>query len=253
MLRVVLDPGHGGTDPGAVGDHGLLEKDVVLAVALICKEVFAQDPAVECILTRDTDTFITLSNRTKIANGANADVFVSIHCNGFHKSTARGFESFRLSGNPATGPSGRLQEALHKRLAALFTGMGSPDRGVKEASFQVLRQTQAPAVLLELGFVTNPYDAVLLRDSRFLDRLAWAICSGIRAYANWLTSRPTPRPAPPPDPTPLKTITSPATGVLYRVIVDAKQTGAYSNPAGLAREVQKAVEAGASKITIEKV
>jgi N-acetylmuramoyl-L-alanine amidase len=172
---VVLDPGHGGRDPGAVGIGGLQEKTIVLPVTLRVAEIL-RDRGVQVILTRPDDRSLDLEPRVQIANRANATIFVSIHANAISMSRpdVNGVETYFYS------ESGRrLAETLH---ASILPASGMRDRGVKQARFYVLRNTAMPASLLEIGFVTGREDAPLLSDPVWRERMAQAIADGIVRY-----------------------------------------------------------------------
>lgn len=153
---VVIDPGHGGTDSGAIGINGIREKDVVFSIAMeilrLNREMFGD--SLEIYSTRYTDTLISLGNRTKIANTLKADAFISVHCNRAIRREAHGIEVYIKQGNEHSA-----------RLAGLFiTGLdkklGFKNRGIKFGDFQVLRETgHFPTVLLELGFLSNIREA----------------------------------------------------------------------------------------------
>lgn len=175
-ILVVLDPGHGGRDPGAVGIGGLRETDIVLEVGLRVAELLRIQGA-DVILTRQDEREIDLEPRVSAANRANADLFVSIHANAISMSRpdVNGVETYFYASPAAEALASNLQESL---LEA--TGMNS--RGVKEARFYVLRRTTMPAALVELGFVTGAEDAPRLADPAFRELLAQALTRGILQY-----------------------------------------------------------------------
>ena len=149
---VIIDPGHGGSDTGAIGINGLKEKEVVLQIA---KEVIRLDhelfnEALEIYLTRYSDTLISLGDRTKLAKAVKADVFISIHCNQAVRKAAQGVEVY-------VKQSETQSEYLAEQFATgLNEKLGFKNRGVKYGNFQVLRETtHCPSVLLELGFLSN--------------------------------------------------------------------------------------------------
>ncbi|MEQ3676075.1 MAG: N-acetylmuramoyl-L-alanine amidase [Dokdonia sp.] len=154
--RIVIDVGHGGKDFGAIGINGIQEKDVVFDIAnAILKLNNNLEKPLDIYLTRYNDTLISLSDRTKLAKGLKADLFVSLHCNHSDNPDARGIEVYVANAitkysDDATWLSFQLQDDLNKRL-------GFESRGVKFANFQVLRETvdYFPSVLLELGFLSN--------------------------------------------------------------------------------------------------
>lgn len=174
---ITLDPGHGGTDPGAVA-NGLREKDINLDVS---KRVEAKLKAkgIKVYMTRSTDVFHTLGARVDkgVASGSNA--FVSIHTNAATPA-ASGSETFYSAsvGNDSKQLATFIQNRLYK-------AMDHPNRGVKNYGFQVIRTNPLPAALVELGFVTNQYDAAKLASGTYKDRAASAIAAGIEDYYNW--------------------------------------------------------------------
>lgn len=176
---IVIDPGHGGTDSGAVG-FGFYEKTAVLDTALKVKELLKQTPF-DVQLTREKDVFITLNNRTAFANNLNADIFVSIHANAAG-SSASGTETYYYSAaatNTRIAESKKLASAIQKRLIEAWN---LKDRGVKGDNFAVIRQTNMPAVLAELGFITNASDNAKLKSPEWRQKAADAIYLGILDY-----------------------------------------------------------------------
>jgi len=171
-MKFMIDPGHGGKDPGAVA-NGLREKDLTLTLALRIGELLMRRGA-EVYFTRATDVFVELSERARMANVAGVDYFLSIHINAGGGS---GFESYTYTGTG--GATVEYQNVIHRNVAPVFTATGMPDRGQKQANFAVLRETKMPAILLEYGFIDHPRDAALLRDSAFLDRLAQVTADGV--------------------------------------------------------------------------
>lgn len=149
---ICIDPGHGGKDSGAARE-GIKEKDIALHIAKIASHLIFKSS----ILTRNSDTFLSPERRVRIANQSRAKFFISIHCNSVKKPRAKGFETWYCKGSK-----------IGKHLANLFQERlciwGSADRGVKEAYGKdkkrifVLKYTKMPAVLLELGFLSNPFD-----------------------------------------------------------------------------------------------
>ncbi len=171
---VVVDPGHGGRDPGAMGIR-LKEKDINLAVALRLQRVLL-DAGVFVVLTRDDDRWISLEERAALANQMKARIFVSIHCNGAASPLAQGTETYHF---PTSLEGKKLAESIHSRLVSL---LGRRDRGIKTANFAVLRETTMPAVLVELAFITNREEEELLGTDIFQQRAALAIREGISRY-----------------------------------------------------------------------
>ncbi|MBD2463225.1 N-acetylmuramoyl-L-alanine amidase [Oscillatoria sp. FACHB-1407] len=174
-IVVVIDPGHGGPDPGAIGIGGLREVDIVLPISLQVASLLEQQ-GVQVVLTRREDRDLDLAPRVQIAERANADLFVSIHANAISMSRpdVNGLETYYYSPQ-----GGRLAQVIHNTLVR-ETGMN--DRGVRRARFYVIRNTSMPAVLIETGFVTGAQDARLLRDPNFRSQMAVAIARGILQY-----------------------------------------------------------------------
>lgn len=178
-FRVVIDPGHGGPDPGAVGIGGLRETDVVLDVSLQVARLL-QARGVQVLLTRTTEVDVDLPPRVALANSNGADVFVSLHANALSmdRPDVNGVETFFFEG----GRSRDLAEALQRQLMAISPG--TPDRGARPGRFFVIRRTVMPSALAEMGFVTGQIDAPRLADPDFRRRLAVAVTSGILNYLN---------------------------------------------------------------------
>lgn len=174
-MYVIIDPGHGGKDGGAVG-LGLSEKNVVLDLALRMNQKFGEYENVTVSLTRWGDRYLSLSERATFANQRNADLFLSMHNNAASPS-AHGFESFIYE--KAGSVTARYQREIHQRVMAYLSRYQIRDRGQKRANFAVLRETRMPAILLENLFISNEKENQLLRDKTFLDGLAEAIVEGV--------------------------------------------------------------------------
>ena len=219
--RVVLDPGHGGHDAGTHGPSGLTEKDLVLDVSQRLAGLIEDRMGSEVLLTRSDDTYVSLEGRTKIANEAKADLFLSIHANSSPVKSVTGVETYYLNfttsrsaldvasrENAATGSSiFDLKDVLEKialrdkidesrefasRLqTSLFTltkaSASTKNRGVKKAPFVVLIGAQMPSVLAEIGFLTNASDEALMRKTEHRQKIAEALYKGIAAYAETLS------------------------------------------------------------------
>ncbi len=170
---VCVDPGHGGYDPGAVGY--VVEKHVNLEVALKLKRLLEADGA-RVVMTRSGDYYVSLAERAYIANAAGCDIFVSIHANAAYSRAARGFEVYHY---PGSYWGSRLASLVYQEVLDMVPVDG---RGVKSAKFYVLRHTRMPAILVELGFVTNPYDAMLLASEESQWAYALGILYGIQRY-----------------------------------------------------------------------
>lgn len=174
QILVVLDPGHGGNDPGAVGIGGLNEVDIVDPVADQVAALLEAN-GVSVVLTRTENIEVDLPPRVDLANRLDANLFVSIHANAIDISRpeVNGIETYYYSSGE------QLAEMIHE---SVIDATGGPDRGVRTARFYVLRNTDMPAVLLELGFVTGEYDAERLSDPEYREILAQAIARGILQY-----------------------------------------------------------------------
>ncbi len=171
---VVLDPGHGGHDPGGIPGQRVVEKRAALDVALRVKARL-KAAGHRVIMTRSTDEFVELSQRVAISNGTpSSAVFVSIHFNSAPNSDAHGIETYHFSGR-----STRLAEAIHQRVVA---ATGEEDRGVRKARFYVLRYNRRTAVLAELGFLTNAREGGrVARSPGYCQKLADAVAGGVLA------------------------------------------------------------------------
>ena len=222
IKRIVIDPGHGGHDTGTISASGMREKDLVLDVGRRLRAFIKNNyPDVEVIMTRDTDRFVALEERTAIANSRRADLFISVHANASPSRAASGVETFFLS--PDRAPAEDLQAAAREnaRLASdktgekpepmfasvtvgnrvaesrelaryiqagLVRGIGaqSPrtamNRGVKHAPFVVLLGAAMPSVLAEVSFLSNPKDDALLQTGQFRERIAASLFAGLNAY-----------------------------------------------------------------------
>jgi len=194
MSIIVLDPGHGGSDPGAV-NGARQEKNDNLRLGLALRQRL-QSPGNRVIMTRSADVFVPLAERSDISNRANADIFVSLHRNAFTNTTANGAETWLQNGVPAR--TAAIARSVHSEIVA--AGVQS-DRGVRSGNFVILRNTKAPAILTELGFLTNARDNQLF-DRRF-DAYADAIARGILLSLEQQSPQPLPPQPPPPPPQPV--------------------------------------------------
>ncbi|MFB2938115.1 N-acetylmuramoyl-L-alanine amidase [Aerosakkonemataceae cyanobacterium BLCC-F154] len=173
---VVIDPGHGGKDPGAIGIGGLREVDVVLPIGLQVARLLEQQ-GVQVVLTRNADYFVELPGRTAMANRANADIFVSIHANAVaNRPDVSGLETYYLSSGLT------LARFIHN---SILQSINVPDRGVRRARFYVLRHSAMPAVLVETGFVTGLEDSAKLATPAYQSQMAEAIARGILQYLQY--------------------------------------------------------------------
>ncbi|WP_339310266.1 N-acetylmuramoyl-L-alanine amidase [Paenibacillus sp. FSL M7-0896] len=176
VYKVVVDPGHGGEDPGAVSVSGRLEKDFNLSLSEQIAARVEQDPQLEILLTRTGDAFISSQElfRPQFANNLAADLFISIHGNTYEEASASGTETFYYHEESLA-----WAETIHKHV---IQATGLKDRGVKKGNYFVLRDTVMPSVLLELGYLTNPGDEAKMWTSGFQESVSSAVVDGIREY-----------------------------------------------------------------------
>lgn len=172
---IVIDPGHGGSDPGTIGHGGTFEKDVIMAIAQQVVRLL-RDAGATVLMTREDDVRIDLYVRAEMANRAGADVFVSIHLNAFTNPELAGTETYY---HPSSQAGYRLALALHQ---ALIAELGRPNRGIRSADFVVLRETAMPAALLEILYLSNPEEEKLINDPAVQQRVAKAIVEGLANY-----------------------------------------------------------------------
>jgi N-acetylmuramoyl-L-alanine amidase len=225
VSRIVLDPGHGGHDPGVNGS-GINESELVLDVALKLKKLLQNTPGIEVVMTRDTDVFIPLEQRTAIANREGADLFLSIHANASRNTKARGVETYFLNfaANPEAeavaarenSTSGQTMHrlpdivraiALNNKIdesrdfaamvqKSMVKGLSSrnrelQDRGVKQAPFVVLIGAGMPSVLAEISFVSNKQEGALLKTAAYRQQIAEALFDAVQKYQKSLKARTT--------------------------------------------------------------
>ena len=174
-IKIVLDGGHGGHDPGAVG-HGLREKDLTLTIVRHIGRLLSEYEGVEIIYTRTDDRFIGLSERAAIANKAKADFFLSVHINASGSGKGTGFESFIFNGN-VSNATVAYQNVIHQEIMKAIGNV--QDRGKKRANYAVLRETNMPALLTENLFIDNSSDAAKLKSGQFLQQIAYGHVQGI--------------------------------------------------------------------------
>ena len=221
IRRIVVDPGHGGHDPGAVGPSGLQEKDVVLAIGLKLRELLRDELGMDVVMTRSSDVFIPLEERTAIANKVNADLFLSVHANAAPNRNAAGIETyylnlaktekaaqlaakengtslekvsvlqailFDLMANYKLNDSAHLadevQKALFKKAHSHFADI--KNLGVKQGPFYVLVGATMPSILVETAFLSNAQEEARLNDPAYRDLAAEGILDGVRAYISSL-------------------------------------------------------------------
>ncbi|GJI88506.1 N-acetylmuramoyl-L-alanine amidase [Rugamonas sp. R1(2021)] len=221
MLTVVLDPGHGGEDPGASGKNGSREKDIVLAIAKRLKGKIEEFPNMRVMLTRDGDYFVPLGTRVEKARKVQADLFVSIHADAFVQASARGSSVFVLSEKGASSTAARwladkenLADTIggvnvknhDKQLASVLFDLSTTAQindslklgksvlgeigginrlhkgSVEQAGFAVLKAPDIPSILIETAFISNPEEEAKLLDDGYQNQMADAIVKGIRRY-----------------------------------------------------------------------
>ncbi len=220
--RIVIDAGHGGHDTGTIGPNGLLEKNLVLDVALRLGKLLKGKMGADVIYTRDDDTFIPLETRTAIANQQQADLFISVHANSSQDPSARGVETYYLNFNPspdalevAARENAVSEKSVHelgdlvKKIAlkekvdesrefaadvqySLYQGLAGKEktlrnRGVKKAPFIVLIGANMPSILAEISFVSNPGDERRLQTPEYRQRIAESLYKGVSRYINGLS------------------------------------------------------------------
>jgi N-acetylmuramoyl-L-alanine amidase len=221
IRRIVVDPGHGGHDPGAVGPNGIQEKDVVLAIGLKLRELLKDELGVDVVMTRSTDVFIPLEERTAIANKVGADLFLSVHANAALSRSAAGIETyylnlaktdkvaqlaakengtslekvsvlqailFDLMANYKLNDSAHLadevQRALHKKIRTRHSDV--KNLGVKQGPFYVLVGASMPSILVETAFLSNAAEESRLKDPAYQEMTANGILEGVRSYISSL-------------------------------------------------------------------
>lgn len=189
MVKIFIDPGHGGKDPGAAS-NGIKEKDIVLDV---CKRIAAGLKTykdVDVIISRTTDVYLSLDERTRKANQADADVLVSVHCNSATSNAAKGFEIYVYPGSGAATVA--LQNVMHNEI---MKAMGSTifDRGKKQKNLHMLRESKMKAVLTENLFISNTADAKMLASADFRQKIAQGHINGLERFLGLKkTSQPPP-------------------------------------------------------------
>lgn len=194
---IVIDPGHGGPDPGAVGPTGLREKDVALAISLLLADKLKQS-GIQGQLTRRTDQGISLEERVYLINSFEAQLFVSIHCNSYSSPQANGVEIW----HSYRGDYGSIYHREAKRIAAivqeqLVQGTGLRNRGIKYRLvdntgspiygfdyYFLHRKARCPGLIVELGFISNPAEEALLADPSFQEKAAVSIMEGLATALN---------------------------------------------------------------------
>ena len=185
---IVIDPGHGGNDAGAIGPTGVMEKSVTLKVALELRKLLEAEGAT-VIMTRETDSTVSskgaaasdieeLGARCEVANRIGADIFISIHADSFTRPEARGTTGYYYS-KSTTGRGQKLADCIRRNLVEQ---LGTPSRGTQPCNFYVVRHTDMPATLIELGFISNKDEEKLLDSKEGVQKAAQGILDGIEDY-----------------------------------------------------------------------
>jgi len=178
MKTIILSAGHGGRDPGAVG-NGVRESEAVLQVCLYCRDYLNRHyEGHKLVLPRTTDKFVSLPARRDIARDAGADLYVSIHMNSFNNPAANGFETFTHSG-PLYETTLTYQKVIHETVYSYMQTLGIRDRGRKRADHYVTRVMPCPTVLIEYLFISNPREAELAKNSAKLAGMGQATAEGV--------------------------------------------------------------------------
>ncbi len=175
---VVIDPGHGGKDPGAIGVGDVCEKRVTIAIAQMVYLKALEHPKLRVVLSRRNDEYVPPADRVFVANRLGADIYVSIHANAFSSANVSGIETLVYESEGRESASYRLAEILQQHLVAQT---GAKDRGVRRAPL-FIRQAQMPATLVEVGFLTNHLEAKRLQNLSYQSRIAGAILDAILEF-----------------------------------------------------------------------
>ncbi len=178
-MKIGIDPGHGGRDPGAIGPTRLYEKDVTLGISLELGRLL-KEAGLEPVLTRADDRVVELVTRTALLNNQKCDLAISIHCN---SSTNRSANYFAVFVQRLGGEAEKLaHKVIDKVTAATGWSWGADDDGIREKNLHMVRETKMPAILVECGFISNPEQEKQLRQPEMQKKLARAIADGILAY-----------------------------------------------------------------------
>jgi N-acetylmuramoyl-L-alanine amidase len=178
--KIVIDPGHGGSDPGATGATGVKEKIINLSISEKLIRLL-NDAGATVVVTRSGDQTVNNQRRIDLINGSNADIMVSIHANAYSNPASNGTETFYCARNGNNAASRALAIQLQRELIA---ALGLRNRGVKESSFYILTNTTIPAALVEVAFISNPAEESILLEPEAQERVAVALYRGIEAYFN---------------------------------------------------------------------
>jgi len=183
-VRVMLDAGHGGRDPGATVD-GVLEKEINLQIVEALRDRIDAEPEMRAVLTRAVDVFLSLDERVERANAESPDLYISIHANSFTQTNVAGVEVWVASDVADSDPGGVLARMV---VGALSEATGSRNRGIQRGEIY-LRHMTFPAISVEVGFLTNPDERANLLDPAYQETIAEGILEGIRQYLEWADAR----------------------------------------------------------------
>lgn len=172
--KIVIDPGHGGKDPGAEGASGKLEKEYTLSLSTKVFNLLQQEPLFEAYMTRTDDTFVKLEDRAYMSNQLEADAFISIHANTYTDPAISGTETYYYNDESLL-----FAHEIHKQL---LKAAGFKDRGVKHEGWMVLKKSNRLAILMEVGYFTNLSNETDMLSERHQDRVAQGIVQGIKTY-----------------------------------------------------------------------
>ena len=172
--KIMIDPGHGGSDPGAIGPSSYYEKTFTLDTSLKLKKLLEQN-GYTVLMTRMTDITLSLVERVNISNNSKCDLFISIHANSFNE-TSKGVETYSYQ---STGTSAEVAKAVQARLVA---NLGLTNRGHKTEAFYVLKHNTIPAILIEAAFISNPTEEALLMSSSFQDKVAKSVLEALGSF-----------------------------------------------------------------------
>lgn len=181
MVKIFIDPGHGGSDSGAIG-NGLLEKDLTLAISLRIRSLLGNYENVQVSMSRVDDRTVSLRQRTEMANSWGADYFISVHINA---GGGKGYEDFIHPASSAR--SSQYQTVMHNEI---MKEIELVDRGMKQGNFNVLRESNMPSILTENGFIDSPSDAVKLKQAAFINAIAKGHVNGLVKIYGLKTKRP---------------------------------------------------------------
>jgi N-acetylmuramoyl-L-alanine amidase len=220
MTKIYLDGGHGGKDSGAIG-NGLFEKNLTLSICQKIKEELEEYENTEVLMSRDSDVYLSLDERTRKANNWGADLLVSVHINASGNSTAKGFETFVYPNVDSRTQA--FQNVMHQEILREINKYGITDRGKKSKDLHMLRASKMTSLLTENLFISNPADSALLKRADFIQSVVMGHVIGIEKFVGLKKSQQPPR----------------NDGSLYRV-----QVGAFSDRENAEQLVKELADKG---------